>query len=53
MFITKEMLEARRKELIAQFEKLSADRNATLGALQDCEYWLAQYGKPEPTEETP
>jgi hypothetical protein len=53
MQITREKLEARRKMLSEQFEKLSADRNATLGALQDCNYWIAQLDAPEsqPTEE--
>lgn len=52
MQVTKEIIEARRKELIEQLEKLSADRNATLGAIQDCNYWLATIDKPDVVQPT-
>lgn len=40
MPITLEVIEARKMALMAQFQKLSEDRNATVGALQDCEFWI-------------
>lgn len=42
MPVTKEAIEARSLQLQRQAEKLQNDLNATLGALQDCNYWMAQ-----------
>lgn len=42
MAITKEQIQARSVQLQKQAEKLQNDLNATLGALQDCNYWLSQ-----------
>lgn len=40
--ITKEQIQARAAQLQRQAERLQNDLNATLGALQDCNYWLEQ-----------
>ena len=47
MEITKEAIQARKQKLLEQVQQLDANRNATLGALQDCEYWLAQLSTPQ------
>lgn len=38
----KEAIEQRRNELKGQLEQVQANGNALLGAIQDCDYWLAQ-----------
>lgn len=45
MTITKESILRRAKELQEQADKLRSDLSATLGALQDCGYWLSQLEK--------
>lgn len=40
--ITREQILKRASELQKQAERLQADLQATLGALQDCGYWLDQ-----------
>ena len=40
MTILKSKVQARITELQEQFERLSNDLNATLGAIQDSTYWL-------------
>lgn len=47
MLITKEQIEARKAQLQASIERAQADLNAKAGALQDCNFWLAQLEKPE------
>jgi len=50
MVITAEQIEARKGALLKRMDQLRADTNATVGALQDCEYWLAQLHQPESPE---
>ena len=38
----KEKLEARMLELQQSLKQLEANGNATLGAIEECKYWLAQ-----------
>ena len=40
--MTKEQIEARKAELMATRDQLIGQLNATEGALQDCDYWIAQ-----------
>ena len=40
--ITLQHIERRAAELQKRAEKLQSDLNATLGALQDCGYWMEQ-----------
>lgn len=40
--ITKQHIERRAAELQKRAEKLQSDLNATIGALQDCGYWMEQ-----------
>jgi hypothetical protein len=40
--MTRDDVEARRAALEAQRVELIAQVNATMGAIQDCDYWLAQ-----------
>lgn len=47
--ITREHIERRASELQKRAEKLQSDLNATLGAIQDCGYWMEQL-KGEPNE---
>ena len=42
MEITREMIEARLKELQEGAEQMRANLNAYEGAIQDCKYWLEQ-----------
>ena len=42
MVIDKEALEKRLVELRKELEQLQNNGNALIGAIQDCEYWLAQ-----------
>jgi hypothetical protein len=46
--ITKQQLEARLVELRQSAEELKANLSATVGAIQTCEYLLAELEKPEP-----
>ena len=43
----KEKIQARLAELKQQLERVTADGNAIVGAIQDCEYWLAQIEQEE------
>jgi hypothetical protein len=46
--MTKEQLEKRKADLIASLEQQKANLHATDGAIQECDYWLAQLDvKPE------
>ena len=47
MVITKELIQLRSAQLQKQAEKLQSDLNATIGAIQDCNFWLAQLDKSE------
>ena len=38
----KEKLEARLNELQQALKQIEANGNATLGAIEECKYWLAQ-----------
>lgn len=51
--ITREAIEARLARLRAEYRQLEANANATMGAIQDCEFWLAEMDKPEPQPEPP
>jgi hypothetical protein len=48
--ITREMIDARRVQLESERDELIAKLHAYTGALQDCEYWLAQFTKDEETQ---
>jgi hypothetical protein len=52
MPITAAQYEARIVELRASLEKLRADAIATDGAIQDCQYWLAELTKELTREST-
>jgi hypothetical protein len=45
--MTREQIEARLAELRKELEQVYANVNAYLGAIQDCEYWLAQLDEEE------
>lgn len=45
--ITREMVMERVQSLQKQAERLRSDLDATLGALQDCGYWLEQLKQQE------
>lgn len=45
--ITREMVMERVERLQKQAERLRSDLDATLGALQDCGYWLEQLKQQE------
>jgi hypothetical protein len=45
--ITREVIMERVQSLQKQAERLRSDLDATLGALQDCGYWLEQLKQPE------
>lgn len=47
MMITREMIMERAQHLQKQAERLRSDLDATLGALQDCGYWLEQLKQQE------
>jgi hypothetical protein len=40
MDITAEQVKARMEQLERERQRLTANLNATIGAIQDCEYWL-------------
>jgi hypothetical protein len=48
--MTREQIEARLVELRKESEQLVANINAISGAIQDCEYWLAQLDAEEAKE---
>ena len=50
MVITKEQLEAKRQEYLASREEHLAHAYALAGAIQACDYWLAQLAQPQPGE---
>jgi hypothetical protein len=45
--MTTEKLQERRTALQTEFERLRAHLEALSGAIQDCDYWLAELQKPE------
>ena len=45
--MTKEQVEARKQALVAQKTQLVAQVHAVLGAIEDCDYWLAELAKPQ------
>lgn len=47
--INREEVEARLAELRESKERLSADLSATVGAIQTCEFFLAQLDRPAET----
>jgi len=49
--MTKENIEKRIIELQKQLEQINANGNAVIGAIQDCNYWLAELEKD--SDETP
>ena len=49
--ITKEMIEARKTELAQSIEQKRAEMNALVGAVQDCNFWLAQIAEQEAKEQ--
>ena len=51
--MNREAIEARRVALEAQRVELIAQVNATMGAIQDCEYWLAQLPPEEADQRVP
>jgi len=48
--MNKEQIEARLAELNKELQQLTANANAVNGAIQDCEYWLAQLDAEETKE---
>jgi hypothetical protein len=52
MGITKEQIQIRIRALQQQAEKLQNDLNATLGAIQDCNFWIAQLAVEEKKDES-
>lgn len=50
--ITREMIMERVQSLQKQAERLRSDLDATLGALQDCGYWLEQLKQQETVDGT-
>lgn len=45
--MNKELLEKRLAGLRQTLEQIQANGNATLGAIRECEYWLAEIEKAE------
>jgi hypothetical protein len=52
MEVTRELLEARRAQLVADQQQASLNYTALGGAIQDIEYWLAHLKQEEPAAET-
>lgn len=57
MVLTKEVIEQRlaelkngRQQTVQQIEQLTANLNATEGAIQDCEHWLKTLAEAQPAE---
>ena len=48
--MTKEAIQRRKAELITNREQVMGQANALTGAIQDCDYWLAQLAKAETLE---
>ena len=48
----KEALEQRLAELREIFRQIESNGNATLGAISECEHWLAVIAKAEQAKET-
>ena len=46
--MTREEIEKRKAELMAVLEEQKMNASATLGAIQDCDYWLSQLPAEEP-----
>jgi hypothetical protein len=51
--ITKEAIEQRKAQLLKSVEGQKADLAATLGAVQDCDAWLAEINRAEESEPPP
>ena len=49
--MTREIIEARLAQLIAERDNLIANINLCLGAIQDCQYWLSQLDAPAQGDE--
>jgi multidrug resistance efflux pump len=49
----KEKLEKRLAELQASLKQVEANGNALLGAIQECQYWLAQIEQAEMSKAVP
>ena len=45
MEITRELIEQRKAEYEQMKARLISDLDATVGAIQDCEYWLGELDK--------
>ena len=45
--ITKETIITRKTTLLKELAQVKANMNATLGAIQDCNYWFAQLAEEE------
>jgi hypothetical protein len=48
--MTREDLEARLAQLLAECERAVAQVNAYQGAIAECRYWLDRLSKPEPAK---
>ena len=48
--MTREQIEKRKAELMAVLEEQKMNASATMGAIQDCEYWLSQLPPEEQKE---
>jgi hypothetical protein len=53
MQITEQAVKERVAALQQKAEKLRSELSATIGALQDCGFWLATLAEPEPEELKP
>lgn len=51
MSITKEKIEKRVEDAKKQLEMLREQFVATQAVIADCEYWLAEWDKPEPEKD--
>lgn len=51
--LRREVVEARLRELNAQRDQKIADANALTGAIQDCQFWLAEVEKAEALSSQP
>ncbi len=45
--MNRESIEKRLAELRQELDRIQANGNALIGAIQDCEYWLSQMDKSE------
>lgn len=51
MLLTKETIEKRIATLRKNLEQVTAQGNGIVGAIQDCEHWLAILDQPEPAKQ--